>query len=152
MIDSGQFERFYSDTLSNLEKFAVRLTRSHAAAEDLVQETYYRFLRSQFEGGSDEERRRYLYRIAVNIARNQWSRRRDETPVEIPITHHEPSDAIDVKRALSQMSERDRALLWLAYAEGYSHREIAGVMSVSALSVRVLLFRARKRFVEMMQR
>jgi DNA-directed RNA polymerase specialized sigma24 family protein len=45
-----------------------------ARGEEIVQETYYRFLRSRFEGASDEERRSYLYRIAVNLAKNHWSR------------------------------------------------------------------------------
>jgi DNA-directed RNA polymerase specialized sigma24 family protein len=74
VIDSADFERFYRDTLPRLEKFVARLAGSRAAAEELVQEAYYRFLRAGFEGGSDEERRRYLYRIAVNLAKNRWAK------------------------------------------------------------------------------
>ncbi len=43
------------------------------------------------------------------------------------------------------MKPRERQLLWLAYAEGYSHREIAAVTGLAAASIRLLLFRARRK-------
>lgn len=151
MIDAADFERFYRDTLPRLEKFVVRLCGSQAAAEEIVQETYYRFLRARFQSDADEERRRYLYRIALNLAKDHWSRR-GEAAVEERAVTGATALQIDVNAVLARMPPRDRALLWLAYAEGYSHREIADVMGVGAMSVRVLLSRARKRFMELMER
>ncbi len=152
MIDAADFERFYRDTLPRLEKFVVRLCGSQAVAEELVQETYYRFLRARFQSDADEERRRYLYRIALNLAKDHWSRRSDRISTEERAVTGVTALQIDVNGVLARMPPRDRALLWLAYAEGYSHREIAEVMGVGALSVRVLLSRARKRFMELMER
>ena len=43
------------------------------------------------------------------------------------------------------LAPRDRALLWLAHVEGYDHREIARVLGLQESSVRVILFRARKK-------
>jgi RNA polymerase sigma-70 factor (ECF subfamily) len=43
------------------------------------------------------------------------------------------------------LKPRQRALLWLAYVEGMRHAEIAEVLGLSALSIRPLLFRARRR-------
>lgn len=45
----------------------------------------------------------------------------------------------------SGLSARDGQLLWLAYVEGFSHREIAPLIGVQENSVRVLLLRARER-------
>ena len=42
------------------------------------------------------------------------------------------------------MKPRERQILWLAYAEGYSHREIAEVTGLASASIRLLLFRARE--------
>jgi RNA polymerase sigma-70 factor (ECF subfamily) len=53
--------------------------------------------------------------------------------------------------ALRQMRPRDRQLLWLAYAEGYSHREIAQVTGLAAASVRLLLFRARRKMARLLR-
>jgi RNA polymerase sigma-70 factor (ECF subfamily) len=46
---------------------------------------------------------------------------------------------------LDGLTPRQRALLWLAYVEGLQHREIADVLGLSRLSIRPLLFRARRR-------
>lgn len=148
MIDRQAFERFYGDSQPRLQSFVQRLCGASDVAEELVQETYYRFLRSGFEGASDEERRRYLYRIAMNLVRARRVRTHEAREEAIEA---DPAAAIDVNAALAKLSERDRGMLWLAYVEEYSHREIAEVMGVAALSVRVLLSRARKRFVALME-
>lgn len=150
MIGRDAFEQFYRDTVPRLERFVARLAGSRAAAEEIVQETYYRFLRSKFTGSSDEERRRYLYRIALNLMKTQWARER-RTVEMTPAEAVEPSAATEVSAVLERMSARDRTLLWLAYAEGYTHREMSEVMGVGAASVRVLLSRARKRFLGLMK-
>ena len=42
-------------------------------------------------------------------------------------------------------------ILWLAHAEGYSHREIAEITGLGAASVRLLLFRARRKIAKLLQ-
>jgi RNA polymerase sigma-70 factor (ECF subfamily) len=42
-------------------------------------------------------------------------------------------------------------MLWLAHAEGYSHREIAQVMGLNTASVRLLLFRARRKIAGLLR-
>jgi RNA polymerase sigma-70 factor (ECF subfamily) len=49
------------------------------------------------------------------------------------------------------MRPRDRQLLWLAYAEGYSHHEIAEVTGLASASIRLLLFRARRKMARLMR-
>lgn len=43
------------------------------------------------------------------------------------------------------LTTRERALLWLAYVEGESHEEIAASLGLGRLSIKVLLFRAKRR-------
>ena len=45
---------------------------------------------------------------------------------------------------------RERQLLWLAYAEGYSHREIAEITGLASASIRLLLFRARRKIARLL--
>jgi RNA polymerase sigma-70 factor (ECF subfamily) len=54
-------------------------------------------------------------------------------------------------RALEGLKPRERELLWLAYAEGASHKEIAQVLGVRAGSVRLLLFRARRKVMKVLR-
>ena len=57
-----------------------------------------------------------------------------------------PSDELTAGPAWRALSARQRQLLWLAYAEEFSHEEIAAICGLGAKSVRVLLFRAREAF------
>jgi RNA polymerase sigma-70 factor (ECF subfamily) len=54
-------------------------------------------------------------------------------------------ESIELRAALANLSRREQQLLWLVYAEGFSHREVASIMKLSQASVRVLTFRARKK-------
>jgi RNA polymerase sigma-70 factor (ECF subfamily) len=53
---------------------------------------------------------------------------------------------------MRRLKPRERELLWLAYAEGASHKEIADVMGLRASSVRLLLFRARQKALKLLPR
>lgn len=153
MIERDAFERFYGETVPRLEKLVARLADSRPLAEEVVQEAYYRFLRSGFAGASDEERRRYLYRIALNLLKSHWARDRRlrAHPPEEPEPAPSAEASAEVASLLHRLKPKDRALLWLAYAEGYSHREVGEALGVGAGSVRVLLHRARQRFLELMK-
>ena len=52
---------------------------------------------------------------------------------------------------LVQLRPRERQLLWLAYAEGYSHREIAQITGLASASIRLLLFRARRKAARLLE-
>ena len=129
-------------------------------ADDLLQETYYRFLRTQTTFESDDHRRHYLFRIATNLVRDQWRRSRvDVDLAEVPSGPLSSDDAnvgdralrrMEVTRALSQLKPRERTMLWLAYAQGFSHEEIASQLGLRTGSLKALLFRARRRLVTLL--
>ena len=51
---------------------------------------------------------------------------------------------VDLSRALARLKPRERDLLWLAYAHGSSHQEIAESLGLKTASIKLLLFRARR--------
>jgi len=53
---------------------------------------------------------------------------------------------------MSHLKPRERAMLWLAYAEGASHREIADVLGLRPASLKPMLFRARRRLATLLGR
>jgi RNA polymerase sigma-70 factor, ECF subfamily len=53
---------------------------------------------------------------------------------------------------MSRLTARERELLWLAYAQGSSHEEIADTLGLKTASIKMLLFRARRRLAGMLQR
>jgi len=156
-MDPGEFGRWYATVADDLLRYVQRLADSADEAEDLFQETFARFLGSAFAGDDPAERRRYLFRIATNLVRDRkrWSRRWGlgslfERGGESPERGY--GERIDVQQALARLPPRARALLWLAYAEGLAHKEIAEIVGVASTSVRVLLSRARKKFLRNLER
>lgn len=152
-MDEAAFERFHAETAQPLWAYLRRVTGDPALADDLLQESYLRLLRHPPADRGPEESRAYLFRIATNLARDRWrSRQRERTLLE-RIAGLRPRQAersggalaVDMAGALERLRLRDRALLWLAYVEGYDHREIAAALQLREKSVRVLLFRARKK-------
>jgi RNA polymerase sigma-70 factor, ECF subfamily len=146
------FRAFYNQTSRSVWMYLARTTSDPRLADDLLQEAYYRFLRSDAAFENDDHRRHYLFRIATNLVRDH--RRRPPLPVAAsdearsdPSGDHGDRVArrIDLARAMERLKPRERSLLWLAYAQGCSHEEIADTLGVKAASLKALLFRARRR-------
>jgi RNA polymerase sigma-70 factor (ECF subfamily) len=57
----------------------------------------------------------------------------------------------DLQRAMARLKPRERTLLWLAYAQGESHRDIAGMLGLKTGSIKLLLFRARRRLAGLLK-
>ena len=51
---------------------------------------------------------------------------------------------------MARLKPRERQMLWLAYAQGLTHLDIAGAVGVKAASVRLLLFRARQKLARLL--
>lgn len=161
VMDEDGFRAFYDRTARPLWAYLSRLTGDPHAADDLVQDAYYRFLRASASYESEAHRRHALFRIATNLARDAHRRRRVR-PAEVETDAERlsaPGDSAgqferrtDLTRAMAGLKPRDRAMLWLAYAEGSSHQEIASTFGVKTGSVKLLLFRARRRLAGLLQR
>ena len=146
------FEAFYASTAPALAAFIRRVSGDASTAEDILQETYIRFLRARHAGRALGEMRSYLYRTATTIVYDQWRRpRHAEHGLEAAGQAGDPALRIDMARAFSQLVPRERALLWLAYVEGADHAEIAASLGLSRISVRVLLFRARAKLARILR-
>lgn len=152
-IDECAFQAIYDATSRPLWAYLLRVSGRRDVADDLLQESYYRFLARQSRKLEEEETRRYLFRIATNLLRDRWRRGNEtdgELEEEIPAAVTDHAAHLDARRTMEKLKPRERQLLWLAYVEGMSHAEIASVTGLNALSVRMLLFRARRRAAGML--
>ena len=161
-MDEDTFRAFYDRTARPLWAYLSRMTGSAHLADDLLQESYYRFLRVKINWESETHRRAYLFRIATNLVRDGQRRSRRSESVEYSETENGANAAVDdvadravkrtdVRRAMLLLRPRDRALLWLAYAQGQAHAEIADVLGVKTGSIKLLLFRARRRLAALLR-
>jgi RNA polymerase sigma-70 factor (ECF subfamily) len=161
-MDSDAFAGFYERSARPLWAYLARTSGDPHLAEDLMQESYVRFLCAagspSLAADGEVAARLYLFRIATNLLRDHWRRPRPASIGEIAeeIFAAAGSAAQSDSRAtlgpaLKQMKPRERQLLWLAHAEGYSHREIAEVTGLAAASIRLLLFRARRKIAKLLR-
>ena len=131
-----------------LRRYARALTRDADVADDLVQDTLVRALRSEhlFNGG---ELRNWLYTILTNLNRNRL-RSLARRPTITAIGENDAPDASgpeaggrDIERALSALVEEQRTALLLVVLEGLSYREVAEVQGVPIGTVMSRVARAR---------
>jgi len=160
-MDEETFRGFYDRTARSVWAYLSRLTGDTQLADDLLQETYYRFLRANRAYATEAHRRNYLYRIATNLVRDGHRRYRPELLSLPENTAHEPTVdgdiadrtalRTDLRKAMAGLTSRERELLWLAYAEGSSHQEIADSLGLKTSSIKLLLFRARRRLAGLLR-
>jgi RNA polymerase sigma-70 factor (ECF subfamily) len=148
-MDEAAFRAFYEETSRPVFAYLLRVSGERALAEDLLQESYCRLLLAELSPMDEAGRRSYLFRIATNLLRDRWRRQKeyslpDPAPEVASSTPH-PDLVIAVRQAFGQLKHRERQLLWLAYVEGSSHKEIADSTGLKAGSIRLLLLRARRK-------
>jgi RNA polymerase sigma-70 factor, ECF subfamily len=157
-MDEEAFRGFYDRTSRALWAYLSRVTGDRHLADDLLQEAYYRFLRADKQYESEAHRRNSLFHIATNLVRDM---RRRPFVMQLPESL-EPADPrrdvadravqrTDLQRAMARLKPRERMLLWLAYGQGESHRDIAATLGLKTGSIKLLLFRARRRLAAVLQ-
>jgi RNA polymerase sigma-70 factor (ECF subfamily) len=152
-VDALEFQHLYDAHSRALLSYLVAVTARRDVAEDLLQELFVRVLTRPIPVMDTDATRRYLFRIATNLLHDRW-RAGDTLPFAEPAEPSHTTDPItplDIRAALAHLKPRERELLWLAYVEGLDHAEIAAATGLQRLSVRMLLFRARKKAAQLLQ-
>ncbi len=154
LMDRRQFEELHRRTHRRLFHYLCRVSGDHGLAEDVLQDAYLRLLLADSLPVGEKKLDAYLFRTATHRLVDRWRRTRRETAWQetLEVSCKLDRDAglrWDLERLLALLKPRERALVWLAHVEGCSHREIADILEVGERSVRVLLFRARKKMARL---
>jgi RNA polymerase sigma-70 factor (ECF subfamily) len=172
--DPVEAERFGAEVLQYLEPLfatALRLTRDRADAEDLVQDTMVKALRSRgtFEAGTNL--RAWLYTILHNAWKNRLrSRFRSAEDVNSELVEEVSNDRLtgapaatpeqvlldasmdgDLQAALDEMPEAFRQAVWLRDVEDFTYAEIAGMLGVPIGTVMSRISRGRRWLMRRLQ-
>ena len=132
-----------------LYRVAFSYLRSRADAEDVCQDAFLRLMNYPGEFPTDEDCKRWLIRVAVNLSKNRLKYRR---------THGEPQDPLDAAHIPAEQTAESEllplikslppeygAVIHLFYYEGDSAREIAQILDISVTAVTSRLSRGRRR-------
>ena len=159
VMGEDEFRAFYERTARPLWSYLSRITNSPHEADDVLQEAYYRFYRAGARHENESHRRNSLFQIATNLVRDAARRAkyRQDVPLDdestaasmprstAPVPERQAAIRTDLARGMKQLEPMQRELLWLAYAQGASHEEIAEITGLRAVSIRTLLLRARRK-------
>jgi RNA polymerase sigma-70 factor (ECF subfamily) len=146
------------------------LGRTDAVA-DLAQEVFLRLHRALPQFGHRSRLSTYLYRIVINVAQDEWKRRRrpdlraasisdPEAGWEDRLPHHGPGPDVAlerqevqaaIERSLADLPPAERMALVLFHQEGRDYKEIAMVLDVPVNTVRTHLHRGRQRLARALQ-
>ena len=169
--DAAAFEKLVQERSGEIYGLLYRLTENGEEARDLTQETFLRAFQSiaHFRGESDL--RTWIYRIAINQARNRWRwwrRRRREATVSLdapeigggrlglvatlksPTAKDPEQDALAsereraLKKALDSLRRVYREAVVLRDIEGFAYEEIAATLEISIGTVKSRLARGRQ--------
>ena len=168
--EAAAFNRLVEERHADIYALLYRLTEDPEEARDLTQETFLQAFRHLAGFRGEADLRTWLYRIAVNQARNRWrwwKRRRRDRTVSLDAPAGESSDAPlsaglpgrdgEDPEALALARERERALLSalrtlsrpyrevivLRDIEGLSYEEVALALEINVGTVKSRLSRGR---------
>jgi RNA polymerase sigma-70 factor (ECF subfamily) len=167
--EATAFEELVADRSSEIYGLLFRLTENSEEARDLTQETFLKAFQNidRFRGEADL--RTWIYRIAINQARNRWRwwrrRRRDatvsldakygqtgktliETVTELSANPEQQTLAhereVVLRAALKKIGRAYRETVVLRDIEGFSYEEIATTLGINVGTVKSRLARGRQ--------
>lgn len=139
------FEQVYERYGPSLYRFCLVQMKHPADAEDILQEVFCKRLYQAPRFKSPEHERNWLFRVALNLCRDEWRRRRRS---ELPLAAAEgvflPPEELSLLDQAADLPEKQRTALHLYYYEGYSLREIARLLDVTVPTVKMRLKRGRE--------
>ncbi len=163
--ERGAFDLLVLRYQHRVVKLVARLLRDPAEAEDVAQEAFVKAYRAIGSFRGDSAFYTWLYRIAVNTARNTMASRQrrpldyeadlsesEQSAVESRMRHGDTPEAAaltdeihhTVNRAVEELPEDLRTAIILREIEGLSYEEIAAAMDCPVGTVRSRIFRARE--------
>ena len=154
-MDEGTFCSIFEEMGPSIRSYIRRVSGDAGLADDILQETFYRFLRADLPAMEKFQIKAYLYRTASSLISDHWRRLKRERRWSLERLFRRETDektgrGEDVMSVFRHVKAQEQTLLWLAYVEGFDHREIALALGLKEKSVRVLLFRARKKIAGML--
>ena len=135
----------YRDMLFRL---AFGCTGDLSCCDDIVQETFVKLYLRPKLFPSQEEKKAWLIRVAINLCRNHtksgYFRRRTEIPENIG-TSEDRDELLALEEALKQLDPKYREVIHLHYYQGYTAAEIGKILHISTTAVTTRLQRGREK-------
>ena len=150
-MNTQSFEWVVKTYSPMLLRIAFLYLRNRTDAEDVAQEVLLRYWQKQPQFDSEEARKSWLYKTAVNrckdFLRSHWFSKRCELTQELSYLQQEESELL---QCMMQLDTKFRIPLHLHYYEGYSLKEIGEILNIPTATVGSRLHRGKARLKELL--
>jgi len=152
-IDLAAFEALYESHGARMKSLALNVLGNRSDAEDAVQETFLRAYKNRQSFRSDAALWTWVYRILLNachdIGRGRVARRDSQmvgadVAVDVPTPAGDNPMRLTLQRAVDGLAPIYRDVFLLCEVEGYTHREVAGILEIPEGTSKGRLFEARR--------
>ena len=154
-MNGEQVVRTYSDMVYGI---AIRYVRNRTDADDVYNEVFYRYFRRERTFNSEEHRKSWLIRVAVNAAKDFLIKRRPDVELKEDMfegttltgTSVTLEEMMDLRNALNKLHEDYREIIELYYINGFNTKEIATMLQKPENTVKSQLLRGRQKLRELL--
>jgi RNA polymerase sigma-70 factor (ECF subfamily) len=155
--------KFYENYSRSFWFYIYRICGDQHLADDIFQESFYKFLKAKPDIQNEKHMQVYLYRIAYRLFVDRIRRIKVEKKAFEEEQHvyrrniqkegpeSEIQFSLDMEKTFKKLKPRERMILWLAYVEGCSYEEIAEMTETKENSLKVQLFRAREKLAKILK-
>ena len=142
--------RLFSIYSDDLYRFALSYIGNQCEAEDIVQDVFVKLISKPLIIRPEQEKA-YLLRMTANLCKDHLKSPKYKANVDIDTLGDVIGISVDYSKdddllfkALSQMNEIYRMPIYLHYYEGYSHKEIAGILKSSEATISKRISRGKE--------
>lgn len=142
-----EVERLVRQYSTLLYRHSLVMLGSPEDAQDVVQETFLRYMKKAPRLNGPDHEKAWLLTVAANLCRNQLRQRRvhPHTPLDsLPEAVSPPTEETPLREGLVALPEKVKVVLLLHYVEGYKVREIAQRLHLTQSTVKMRLQKGRQ--------
>lgn len=151
--DESALDRIYASYKDKLFSYCLYVTGDVSVSEDIVQSTFLKLLEQKYRTPAIRSLKAWLFVVARNLSLNRVSnaaRREVSLGLELHMDGQaSPEQILFLKQVLCQLKPAERDLILLREHQGFSIGEIAEMLDATNESVRVRLYRIRKKISTM---
>jgi RNA polymerase sigma-70 factor (ECF subfamily) len=154
-MDSEEYIRIAEKYADVVYRATISYCKNKNDAEDAVQNTFLKLLKTDVQFNDEEHIRRWLISVSINECKNIWKSFWHRKVTSLEDLEQEPlyieSDRQELFSEIMRLPPKYRVVVHLYYYEGYSVKEIAKIVNISESNVQIRLMRARNKLKERLE-
>lgn len=141
-----EIAEIYEQHSKTVYRVCFAYMKNSMAAEDAVQETFFRLISKNPRFETEEHEKAWLIRTAANICKDElahWWRRHEKIEDHLELQTEDTIKTDDVFQAVVKLPDKYKTVIYLYYYEGYDSAEIANILKKPKSTIRNYLHEAR---------